>query len=156
MKTENLLHEKLKSILAEYVANVNDSDSITGGLQECIVLSQPITEVKQVWDEYVNDSNIASRAHTYGYLNQKNISNIAPFGVFVSLKKADGTEGVIDGLVHISEVSWEKVEDLQSRFQPGEEVEAIVMGVDAEAKRVELSIKRLTEDPFGEVTVGLA
>lgn len=80
------------------------------------------------------------------------VSNITSFGIFVTLSRADGKEGTIDGLVHISEVSWEKTEDLPSLFSIGQQVEAVVLGVDTQAKRVELSIKRLSEDPFSEVT----
>ena len=79
------------------------------------------------------------------------ISGITSFGLFVSLEKM-GEDGYIDGLVHISEVSWEKVEDLSAMFAVGQEVEAVVVGVDAEAKRIDLSIKRLSKDPFEEIS----
>lgn len=78
------------------------------------------------------------------------ISGITSFGLFVSLEKL-GEDGYIDGLVHISEVSWEKVEDLSALFSVGQEVEAVVVGVDADAKRIDLSIKRLSKDPFEEI-----
>ena len=78
------------------------------------------------------------------------ISGITTFGLFVSLPRAD-KNGYLDGLVHISEISWEKVEDLSELFTMGQEVEAIVVGVDANAKRIDLSIKRLSKDPFDEI-----
>lgn len=79
------------------------------------------------------------------------ISGITNFGLFVSLPRAD-KNGYLDGLVHISEVSWEKVEDLQELFVLGQEVDAVVVGVDPSAKRIDLSIKRLSKDPFEEVS----
>ena len=79
------------------------------------------------------------------------ISGITAFGLFVSLAaKEQGAS--IDGLVHISEVSWEKVEDLNELFHVGQKVEAVVVGVDADAKRIDLSFKRLSQDPFEEIS----
>lgn len=66
---------------------------------------------------------------------------ILPFGLVVDL---DGVEG----LVFISDVSWEKVENLESMYKVGQEVEAQVLGIDEDLGRVNLSIKHLTEDPF--------
>lgn len=74
------------------------------------------------------------------------VSAITPFGIFVSL------ENGIDGLIHISEISWEKVENLEELFKVGESIEAKVLGFDKKAKRVELSIRQLTEDPFEKLT----
>ncbi len=81
------------------------------------------------------------------------ISGVTTFGLFVSLLRGGLENGeYIDGLVHISEVSWEKVEDLTQHFSVGQSVDAVVVGVDSEAKRIDLSLKRLTQDPFEEVT----
>lgn len=81
------------------------------------------------------------------------VSGITSFGLFVSLPAGvkDGQETYIDGLIHISEVAWEKVEDLSERFAMGDEVEAVVIGADKDSKRIDLSLKRLTADPFEEV-----
>lgn len=78
------------------------------------------------------------------------ITNIAPFGVFVLLT-ADGK--TVEGFIHISEVSWENVADLNVLYKPGEEVEASVIGIDKEARRINLSVKRLKEDPFDRLSV---
>ncbi|MEK7092532.1 MAG: S1 RNA-binding domain-containing protein, partial [Patescibacteria group bacterium] len=61
----------------------------------------------------------------------------------------------LDALVHISEISWEGVSDVQSLFAVGEEIEAVVVGFNKEAKRVELSIKKLTADPFTKAVSSL-
>lgn len=74
------------------------------------------------------------------------ISAITSFGIFVSL------DGTIDGLIHISEISWEKVENLEELFTVRESIEAKVLGFDKKAKRIELSIRQLTEDPFEKLT----
>lgn len=76
------------------------------------------------------------------------VLNVASFGVFVSVPLGDDI--FIDGLIHISEISWEKVEDISPLFTEGQEVEVIVIGFDNQAKRIDLSIKRLTQDPFEE------
>lgn len=80
---------------------------------------------------------------------QATISNIASFGLFVTVAPfADRSEKLMDGLIHISEVSWDKVDDLASLFKVGQTVEAVVLGLDKDARRVDLSIKRLSADPF--------
>lgn len=82
------------------------------------------------------------------------VENITPFGLFVSLpftKKGEKGELSVDGLIHISEVSWEKVESIASDFSVGDTIEAVVIGFDTDSKRVDLSLKRMSDDPFTEV-----
>jgi len=75
------------------------------------------------------------------------VTTITPFGIYVMLpKKKESTD--LEGFIHISETSWEKVADLGDMFSPGQEIEAVLSKLDAETKRVSLSIKRLTADPF--------
>lgn len=69
---------------------------------------------------------------------------VLPFGLVVDV---EGTEG----LVFISDVSWEKIEDLSKNFKTNEEVEVMVTGLDADLGRLNLSIKQLTEDPFAKL-----
>ena len=71
------------------------------------------------------------------------VSGITPFGVFVN---AEGLEG----LVHLSELSWDKVEDIGNLFQVGSKVNVMVIGVSDGGKRVAYSIKRLLKDPWAE------
>ena len=54
----------------------------------------------------------------------------------------------VDGLVHISEISWDKVENLDKMFRVGDEVKVKVIGLDPKENRLALSIKQLTEDPW--------
>jgi len=76
------------------------------------------------------------------------VLTITSFGMFVSVPVDADT--VIDGLIHISELSWDKVEEIAGMFAPGQEIEAVVIGFDNQAKRIDLSIKRLIADPFEE------
>ncbi|MCL5439087.1 MAG: S1 RNA-binding domain-containing protein [Patescibacteria group bacterium] len=76
------------------------------------------------------------------------VSSIVPFGLFVTLQTTDGKQ--IEGLVHISEISWEKVTNLDELYSVGQKIEMVVIGFDKDSKRVDLSIKRLTNDPFEE------
>ena len=69
------------------------------------------------------------------------VRSIAPFGVFVDL-------GGIDGLVHKSELSWNKVNNPESGYKVGEEVEAEVIDINHERGRISLSIRRLQPDPW--------
>jgi ribosomal protein S1 len=76
------------------------------------------------------------------------ISNIAPFGIFTSIQ-IDGK--YIEGFVHISEIAWEKTENIGKDYKVGDKITAQITGFDKEAKRVNLSLKRLIEDPFAEL-----
>lgn len=80
-----------------------------------------------------------------GFKNNQKVSArivcILPFGLVVS---AAGLEG----MVYISDVSWDKIDDLNSIFEVGQEIEAMVLDVDRELGRVNLSMKQLAEDPF--------
>ena len=86
------------------------------------------------------------------------VSHITSFGLFVSIpvKGTSGEETFLDGLIHISEVSWEKVNELTGIYAVGDPVEVVVLGFDSNAKRVDLSIKQLTADPFEEVLKNFA
>lgn len=71
------------------------------------------------------------------------IKSITDFGIFI------GLDGGIDGLVHLSDVSWaEDGEEAIRKFHKGEEIETVVLAVDAERERISLGIKQLEKDPF--------
>ena len=71
------------------------------------------------------------------------IKSITDFGVFV------GLDGGIDGLVHLSDLSWtDSGEEAVRNFKKGEEVDAVVLGIDTDKERISLGIKQLEGDPF--------
>ncbi|HET6807066.1 MAG TPA: 30S ribosomal protein S1, partial [Frateuria sp.] len=73
------------------------------------------------------------------------IKSITDFGIFI------GLEGGIDGLVHLSDISWQASgEDLVRNFKKGDEIEAVVLAVDPERERISLGIKQMEQDPFGQ------
>ena len=72
------------------------------------------------------------------------VKSITDFGVFV------GLPGNIDGLVHLSDLSWtESGEEAVRKYKKGEEVEAVVLAIDVDKERISLGIKQLEGDPFG-------
>lgn len=74
------------------------------------------------------------------------VAAILPFGVFAAL------ENGLEALAHISELSWEKVEDPATLFKVGQEVEGVVTSVDLNTGRVNFSLKQATLDPFAEIS----
>src|ERR1700741_1987549 len=77
------------------------------------------------------------------------IKSITDFGVFV------GLPGGIDGLVHLSDLSWSAAgEEAVKNFKKGEEVEAVVLSIDVERERISLGIKQLDGDPFTNFIAG--
>jgi small subunit ribosomal protein S1 len=81
---------------------------------------------------------------TEGDVCQGRVINLADFGAFVDL-------GGIDGLVHLSELSWRRVAHPREVVEVGQEVEVYVLGVDRERQRVALSLKRLQPDPWTSI-----
>ncbi|ETA82822.1 MULTISPECIES: 30S ribosomal protein S1 [Eikenella] len=72
------------------------------------------------------------------------VKSITDFGIFV------GLPGNIDGLVHLSDLSWsESGEEAVRKYKKGEDVEAVVLSIDVEKERISLGIKQLEGDPFG-------
>lgn len=92
------------------------------------------------------------------------VSGIMPFGVFVTVNvpmkdkgkgkgktKAIESEAKVEGLIHISEISWEKVEDPNELFKVGQEVKVQVIGIDKANGKLNLSIKQMTPDPWKDI-----
>ncbi len=78
-----------------------------------------------------------------GQVRRGRISQITNFGLFVNL-------GGLDGLVHVSELSWGRIEKPEEVFHPGQRVKVKVLSVDKAHQRIALSIKALTPDPWEE------
>jgi small subunit ribosomal protein S1 len=88
------------------------------------------------WEEFA--ANYKKGDHVTG-----KIKSITDFGVFV------GLDGGIDGLVHLSDITWNEGGDEAIRnFTKGEELETVVLSVDAERERISLGIKQLDKDPM--------
>ncbi|KKU32366.1 hypothetical protein A3K29_06025 [Candidatus Collierbacteria bacterium RIFOXYB2_FULL_46_14] len=87
------------------------------------------------------------------------VSGIMPFGVFVTVNvPMKGTDEVakVEGLIHISEISWEKVEDPNVMFKVGQEVHVQVIGIDKAVGKLNLSIKQMTGDPWSSIETNFA
>jgi small subunit ribosomal protein S1 len=92
------------------------------------------------WEEF-------STIHAKNEKITGNIKSITDFGIFI------GLDGGIDGLVHLSDISWnEPGETAVRRYSKGEEVETIILSVDPERERISLGIKQLDKDPFSDYT----
>lgn len=103
-----------------------------------VVLSQKHTVSSADFEKEVAGVKLGSKVKV-------SITNIVPFGLFVSIPLGDKTT---EGFVHISEVSWENVADLNALYKAGDEIEVSVIGIDKDSRRVNLSVKRLEADPF--------
>ncbi|MXP67494.1 30S ribosomal protein S1 [Pantoea sp. Aalb] len=128
-----------KNIHPSKVVNVNDlveimvldideeRRRISLGLKQC--KSNP-------WQQF-------SETHNKGDRVEGKIKSITDFGIFI------GLDGGIDGLVHLSDISWHSNgEEAVREYKKGDEISAVVLQVDAERERISLGIKQLTEDPF--------
>ena len=90
------------------------------------------------WEEFSKD-------HDKGEKVSGTIKSITDFGIFI------GLPGGIDGLVHLSDISWnEQGEEAIRRYKKGDTVEAVILSVDAEGNRISLGIKQMNNDPFND------
>ena len=90
------------------------------------------------WEEF-------AKAHDKGEKVSGTIKSITDFGIFI------GLPGGIDGLVHLSDISWnEQGEEAIRRYKKGDTVEAVILSVDAEGNRISLGIKQMNNDPFND------
>ena len=88
------------------------------------------------WEEFSSKFNKGDKI-------SGSIKSITDFGIFI------GLDGGIDGLVHLSDISWNEVgEEAVRRFKKGDELETVILSVDPERERISLGIKQLEDDPF--------
>ena len=86
---------------------------------------------------------VFSDNHSIGDKVEGEVSSLTDFGMFV------GLDGGIDGLIHLSDLSWtEKEEEAAKNYKKGQKVEAVILAMDAHKERISLGIKQLTEDHF--------
>ncbi len=89
------------------------------------------------WEAYAQN-------HKKDEIIKGNIKSITDFGIFI------GLEGGIDGLVHLSDISWTELPETAVRdYTKGQEIEAIILAIDPERERISLGIKQLHKDPLG-------
>ncbi len=88
------------------------------------------------WDAFAAE-------HSKGDRISGSIKSITDFGIFI------GLEGNIDGLVHLSDISWNEVgEEAVRSYKKGDEIETVILSIDPERERISLGIKQLEDDPF--------
>jgi len=90
------------------------------------------------WEEFSSKSNKGDKI-------SGKIKSITDFGIFI------GLDGGIDGLVHLSDISWNEAgEDAVRNYKKGDELETIILSIDPERERISLGVKQLERDPFAE------
>jgi small subunit ribosomal protein S1 len=141
----------VSQLSTEKYPRVSDKDEIQARLSELInkplnviVLDADERENKLIFSEkaaHKNEINAVLGKYAIGDKVNGKVTGVVDYGIFVNV---DGVEG----LVHISEISWERIEDPSKIFKVGDVVDAEIIGM--ENDRFSLSVKRLTEDPWAE------
>ena len=135
---KNIHPSKVVSVGEEVEVMILDIDEgrrrISLGIKQC----RP-----NPWDEFAAN-------HAKGDRIRGKIKSITDFGIFV------GLEGSIDGLVYLSDISWnEPGEEVVRRYSKGEEVETVILSMDPERERIALGIKQLDQDPFTDYVTAI-
>lgn len=128
---KNVHPSKLVQLGDEVAVMVLDIDAerrrISLGMKQC--QSNP-------WEEF-------AMTHNKGDKVSGSIKSITDFGIFI------GLDGGIDGLIHLSDITWEEEnEEVVRDYKKGDELEAVVLAIDPERERISLGIKQLQDDPF--------
>ncbi|WP_406667974.1 30S ribosomal protein S1 [Gallaecimonas sp. GXIMD1310] len=128
---KNIHPSKVVNLGDEVEVMVLDIDEerrrISLGLKQC---------KQNPWEEFAGKFNKGDQV-------SGKIKSITDFGIFI------GLDGGIDGLVHLSDISWNAVgEEAVREYKKGEEITAVVLQVDAERERISLGVKQLESDPF--------
>lgn len=106
-----------------------------------IIFSQKPPMSKEDFEKAVSKFKI-------GQIVDATVTTAAAFGIFVVVKSGNTQ---LDGLVHVSEISWENGDEELANFSGGQTIAAQIIGFDSDAKRLDLSIKQQTPDPFEEL-----
>jgi small subunit ribosomal protein S1 len=107
----------------------NEKRRVSLGIKQCQV---------NPWQEF-------AEKHSKNEKISGTIKSITDFGIFVEL------EGKIDGLIHISDLSWKDENEIKlSNYKKGEEIETQILSIEAPRQRISLGLKQLLEDPFSE------
>ncbi|EQD42552.1 30S ribosomal protein S1 [mine drainage metagenome] len=133
--------------------NVNPAKVVQVG-DECEVLVLDVDEERRRISLGIKQTR-ANPWETFAAIHKKGdrvngaIKSITDFGIFI------GLDGGIDGLVHLSDISWNSTgEELVRNFKKGDEIEAVVLAVDPERERISLGVKQMEQDPFGQFMAG--
>lgn len=132
---KNVHPNKIVSIMDQVEVMVLEIDEerrrISLGMKQC---------VGNPWHQF-------AQSHTKGEKVRGKIRSITDFGIFI------GLEGEIDGLVHLSDISWViSPEDAVKQYKKGQELETIILAIDPERERISLGIKQLEGDAFSNYT----
>lgn len=136
------------------VASENLQKRLAGLVDEEIKVK--ISEIEQERNRVILSEKLVTSAQDFekrentlkksevGTVIKGKVTGIAPFGLFVN---AEGLEG----LVHLSEISWDKVEDPAQFYKVGDEVDVQIIGIEDDGRRIAYSIKRLQHDPWEDI-----
>ncbi|KAL6970889.1 hypothetical protein U1Q18_030569 [Sarracenia purpurea var. burkii] len=100
------------------------------------------SEKEAMWSKFSQQINV-------GEIFEGRVGSVEDYGAFIHLRLSDGSYR-LTGLVHVSEVSWDLVQDVRDILSDGDEVRVKVIKIDREKSRITLSIKQLEEDPLLE------
>ncbi len=133
---KNIHPSKLVQLGEEVEVMILDIDEerrrISLGMKQC---------APNPWEEFAS-------LHAKGTKITGTIKSITDFGIFI------GLEGGIDGLVHLSDISWnDPGEEAVRNFKKGDDIETVILSIDPERERISLGIKQLENDPFSEFLV---
>ncbi len=128
---KNVHPSKIVSVGQEIEVMVLDIDQerrrISLGVKQCQI---------NPWEDF-------GQRHAKGDKVSGKIKSITDFGLFI------GLDGAIDGLVHLSDLSWDETgEEMVRQFNKGDEIEAVILAIDPERERISLGIKQMINDPF--------
>lgn len=131
-------------------SQVLDQDNLSGKTIEVKIIESDKAKKRAIFSQkavsYVTDTDTLRKLFPRDKKVQVIVTQVASYGVYVTTEAAEGK--LTEGFIHISEVSHDRVENLNALYKKGDAFEAVVLDVDGENRRINLSVKSLLADSF--------
>ena len=139
-KFEGSLHELINRTLKAKIIELNRESNR-------LILSEKAVSEAEVEEKKTKLLEQIKTGQSY----KAKVVGVVPFGAFMRVTAGDEKDEFLEGLVHISEISWQKVERVEDFVKQGEECQVKVIGVDNNSGKLQLSLKQLKSDPWDDV-----
>lgn len=138
----NHLNDLVNRLLKVKVIEVNRGENR-------LIFSERLVSDEENKEKAQGIRDILEQGHAY----DADVIGTVPFGAFVKVKvtSVGKEQQLVDGLVHISEISWDKVDDVNKYLKVGDKIKVLVLGIDEKTGKANCSIKKLTPDSWGQV-----
>lgn len=137
-------------------SQVIDEQSLSGKTIPVKIIESDRVKKRVIFSQkatlYTTDLDEIKKLAAPGATFEGTVTGVTSYGLYVTIEPKKGS--ILEGFVHISEISYERVENLGALYKKGDKIQVSVIDVDVENRRVNMSVKRLTKDAFEKAASG--